>query len=236
MFSSRGLAGSVLAIFVAVFVLGQPHHLALGGDQVVILDSGTPVFVVFPRSVDSDSAKEGDLLQLRVLMPVKVNGQTLIRAGEKVSAKVIKSTESGGWGKKGELEVQIDSTTAVDGQEVFLQSSSARREGEGKTGTATAVGVGLGILCLPLALVGFAVKGEEGRFPAGYELKSFVGGKYTVDLAKAEVLSPAEEQIRARELQEEIARGKLEEKMEKKEETTEEEKKEKEDDLDDPFR
>ncbi len=215
--SRRGLAAFVLAVFVAVFVLAEPHRLALGGDKVVILPSGTPVFAVFTHSIDSESVKEGDIVYLLTMRPVVVDGDTVIRSNERVSAKITESEESGGWGKAGKLEIRIDSTTAVDGQEVIL-SYTQRREGRGKGGKATAWGVGLGLLCLPLALVGFTVRGEEGRFPIGYEMKMYVAGKHAINLAAAEVLSPAEERKRVRELRLMIEQNIQEQKRKKAEE------------------
>ena len=223
--SRRGLAAFVLAVFVAVFVLAQPHRLALGGDKIVRLPPGTPLFAVFDHFVTSESVKEGDIVYLRVMRPVTVDKHTVIRTGEKVLGKVTVSEESGGWGKAGKLELRIDSTTAVDGQEIFL-SYTQRREGKGKGGKATAWGVGLGLLCLPLALIGFTVKGEEGRFPTGYEMKIYVSGQYDINVAAAEQLSPAEENKRVRELQLEIEQTIQEEKAE---EEGEEKKEEEED-------
>ena len=220
--SRRGLAAFVLAVFVAVFVLAQPHRLALGGDTIVRLPSGTTVFAVFDHSVTSGSVQEGDIVYLRVMRPVMVDKHTVIRTGEKVSAKVTESQEGAGWGKAGELEIRIDSTTAVDGQEIFL-SYTQRREGKGKAGKATAWGVGLGLLCLPLALIGFTVKGEEGRFPTGYEMKVYVSGEYEINVAAAGQLSPVEERKRVRELQLEIEQTIQEEKTKEEEEEKKEE-------------
>jgi len=84
-------------------------------------------------------------------------------------------------GEKGELELAISSTTAIDGSEVLL-SAQQQSTGEGKSGTATAVGVGTGLLCLPLAATGFLVKREEGVIPAGTEIKAYVDGNYQVKL------------------------------------------------------
>ncbi|MFQ5540414.1 MAG: hypothetical protein ACE5FB_08405 [Candidatus Binatia bacterium] len=218
--SRRRLAALVLA----VFVLAQPHRLALGTDEVVILQAGTPVFIVFDHAIDSESVKEGDLVHLRVIRPVVVDDAVLIRVGEEVIAKVTEVKEAGGWGKRGDLTIRVDSTTAVDGQQVFL-SGTQQREGEGKGGTATAVGVGLGLLCLPAALFGFTVHGEEGRFPIGYELKAYVDSGYKVKVAAAEQPSPAEERKRVRELQLEIEH-KIQEEKRKKEEEEEKERQE----------
>lgn len=195
----RRIAAPVLVLFG----LAQASPLALGADKVVTLRAGTPVFAVFEQSIDSEAANEGDTIYLRVMRPVVVDDVVVIRSGEKVRAKVMEVRKAKGWGRRGDLTVRVESTTAVDGQDVLL-SATQRREGEGAGGTATAVGVGAGLLCLPLALFGFAVKGEEGRIPIGFEVKAYTDSDYKVRVAAGAELSPAEEAKRARELQREI--------------------------------
>jgi hypothetical protein len=194
--------GAATVILIAC-VVTQPSLLALEADQVVILRAGTPTFVIFDQSIDSEAAYEGDTIYLRVLRPVLVDDAVVIRSGEKVRARVIEVKKAKGWGRRGDLTVRVESTTAVDGQEVLL-SAVQRREGEGSGGTATAVGVGAGLLCLPAALFGFAVKGEEGRIPIGYEIKAYADQDQKIRVVAADQLSPAEEMKRARELQERL--------------------------------
>lgn len=205
--------GAAIVILIAC-VIAQPSLLARGADQVVILRAGTPVFIIFDQSIDSEAAYEGDTIYLRVLRPVLVDDAVVIRSGEKVRAKVIEVKKARGWGRRGDLTVRVESTTAVDGQEVLV-SAVQRREGEGKGGTATAVGVGAGLLCLPAALFGFAVKGEQGRIPIGYEIKAYADQDQKIRVAAADQLSPAEEMKRARELQERIEREAQREKEER---------------------
>lgn len=209
MLVTRGVATVILIAYVMV----QPSRLALGADQVVMLRSGTPVFIIFDRSIDSEAANEGDTIQLRVLRPVLVNDVVVVRSGENVRARVIELKKAKGWGSAGDLTVRVESTTAVDGQEVQL-SAMQRREGEGKGGTATAVGVGLGLLCLPAALFGFAVKGEQGRFPMGYEIKAYSDQDQNIRIAATGQPSPTEEMTRARELKERIEKDVQREKEE----------------------
>jgi hypothetical protein len=191
------------AVLLIVCMLAQPSLSARGADQVVLLRAGTPVFLIFDRSIDSEGVKEGDTIHLRVLRPVVVDDAVVIRSGENVRAKVVEVKKAKGWGGGGQLTVRVESTTGVDGQTVPL-SGEQRREGEGKAGTATAVGVGLGLLCLPAFLFGFAVKGEEGHIPMGLEVKAYVEQDHKIALAAGDQPSPAEEMQRARELHERI--------------------------------
>lgn len=126
----RVTRGAVTAILLAC-VMVQPPCLALGADQVVLLRAGTPVFLIFEQSIDSEAAKEGDALYLRVLRPVVVDDAVMIRSGETVRAKISEVKKASGWGSRGDLTIRVESTTAVDGQEVLL-SAVQRREGEGR--------------------------------------------------------------------------------------------------------
>ena len=190
-------------VILIACVIAQPSLLALGADQDVLLRAGTPVFLIFDQSIDSEATNEGDTIYLRVLRPVVVDDAVVIRSGENVRAKITEVKKAKGWGRGGDLTVRVESTKSVDGQEVLL-SAVQRREGEGKGGTATAVGVGLGLLCLPAVLFGFAVKGEAGQIPMGYEIKAYADRDQKITLATVDQPSPAEEMQRARELQERI--------------------------------
>jgi hypothetical protein len=118
MFSLR-----VLSAFMPVLLILTRILFAASGPQpTALLRSGTPVFVVFDQSVDSETAKEGDTIYLRVLRPVQVDGVVVIRPGEKVRSKVTEVRRAGGWGKRGDLSVRVESTSAVDGQEISLSA------------------------------------------------------------------------------------------------------------------
>ncbi len=197
------ISRKVATVLLIACVTAQPSPVALGANQVVLLRAGTPVFLIFDRSIDSEAVNEGATIYLRVLRPVVVDDAVVIRSGENVRARVIEVKKAKGWGTGGNLTVRVESTTAVDGQEIPL-SGEQRHEGEGKVGTATAVGVGAGLLCLPAVLFGFAVKGEEGRIPIAYEVKAYVDQDRKITLAGVDQPSPAEDMLRARELQERI--------------------------------
>ena len=201
-------------VILIACVIAQPPLLALGADQVVLLRAGTPVFLIFDQSINSEAANEGDTIHLRVLRPVVVDDAVVIRSGEKVRARVIEIKKAKGWGRGGDFTVRVESTTGVDGQEVLL-SAVQRREGEGRGGTATAVGVGAGLLCLPLVLIGFAVKGEEGQIPIGHEIKAYADQDQKITLATVNQPSLADEMERARELQERIEKEAQREKEER---------------------
>ncbi|HHT9124913.1 MAG TPA: hypothetical protein ACFYD6_03745 [Candidatus Brocadiia bacterium] len=147
----------------------------------VTLKAGTVVLLAVDKNVTSKDASIGDIVQLKVIRPVKVDEIVVIKANTPATGKIAELKKAKGWGIKGEISMSINSTTAVDDTEVLL-SAYQKREGGGNVGVATAVGVGTGVLCLPVAATGFLIKGKEGEIPLGYEIKA-----YTIEDVKLKV-------------------------------------------------
>lgn len=182
--NGRGLLMSILvkrwwvvaALVLLLNLWGASVALAT---EKITLHAGTPVILEVSTGFSSDEVQEGESVSLLVLRPVRVRGEILIRRGVAARAKVVKSKAASGWGSGGECAIEVRSVPAVDGSEILLGGRASRR-GDNDHGAATALGVGAGIICLPFAAVGFAVKGEEGNFPPGYEIVAHVDGDYKV--------------------------------------------------------
>jgi hypothetical protein len=171
--SARNLRRAVASVII--FALSIPSAVSAQAPPAkdkVILKAGTPVFIIFPDGVSGDKANAGQSLSARVLRDVKVEDVTVIATGARVTAQVVDAKKASGWGQPGTISIRVDSVEAVDGQYIPL-SASQRGEGEGATGTAVATGVITGVLCLPLALTGFLIKGDEGVIRPGAEAKAF---------------------------------------------------------------
>lgn len=158
---------AVFSLFIMAFFQSSSQ-----AQQLVILKAGTPVALEVVDTITSDKVAIGDIVKLRVIRSVKVDDVEVIKAGAEAHGKVSDVKKTGSWGKKGELSIAVSSVRAVDDQDVYL-SGSQTREGESKGGSAVGTSVVGGILCLPFAASGFFIKGEEGRIPAGYEVKAY---------------------------------------------------------------
>lgn len=185
-----------LAIFIAnVFLVA----VALSADKesvearTIFVPSGTPVILEVDTGFNTEEVKEGDYIALRVQRPVRVDGQKVIRQGVAARARIIGCKPAEGWGGNGECVLGLRSVPAIDGTEILL-SGRVSRKGESEHGAATAVGVGAGLICLPFAAAGFAVKGEEGNFPPGYEIVAHIDGDYHVKLLPQEKLQQIEKE------------------------------------------
>jgi uncharacterized membrane protein len=147
-------------------------HLAFAQGARLKLPAGTPVFLVFPDAVTSESASDGQMVALRVTRDVRVGDAVLVRAGSSATAKVTGVRRPAGWGEPGSLTVYVSEVVAVDGQTIPLSATQGAR-GQDKQSSAAVTGIIAGLLCLPSALWGFAIKGDEGRIAPGTEVKAY---------------------------------------------------------------
>ncbi|MGQ9723111.1 MAG: hypothetical protein ACUVXA_17545 [Candidatus Jordarchaeum sp.] len=173
----KKLSIGLFFIFIGLFIIGIKINAQ--ETKIVVLKAGTPVLLEITETIDSEKANVGDIVKLRVIRPVKVDDIEVIKVGERAEGKIAEVKRAKGWGVKGEIAMSLTYTYAIDGTEVLL-SATQRATGEGKVGTATAVGVGTGLICLPVALTGFLIKGEQGKLLSGQEVKGYVDGDYKI--------------------------------------------------------
>ncbi len=65
-----------------------------------------PLVVVQPaKLIDADKVRTGDKVLFSVTQPVKINGETVIKMGTEVNAKITKRKNNGILGIPGELDV-----------------------------------------------------------------------------------------------------------------------------------
>jgi hypothetical protein len=213
--------GVLAVLLICLLYLASMYNISSAQEKKYVkLRAGTPLMLEVIDTIDSEKYKLGQTVPLIVGRPVTAEDHIVILTHAQVHAKVSKVTKAGGWGGKGEIQMVVESCFAVDGQEIMI-SATHYTEGESSRGSATAVGVGAGILCLPFALTGFAVKGEEGKIPAGMTIKARVDTDYKIAvLDENELERKQKEAIK----QKRETRRKMEEKRLKEEE----EKKEKE--------
>lgn len=151
----------------------------------VLVHNGTPIILQVETGFSTNDVKEGDTIVLRVQRALKMDDVVVIRRGVAARAIVATCKPAQSWGGAGDISIKLKSVPAVDGSEIML-NGGARRQGESSHGEATAVAVGTGVLCLPLALTGAAVTGEDGKFPPGYEIVAHADGDQQVKIFSEE--------------------------------------------------
>ena len=73
--------------------------------MAAVLPAGSVVHVQPSRMVDADKVKEGDQVEFQVVLPVKSNGEVLIKAGTIVTGQVTKKKNNFILGVPGHIEV-----------------------------------------------------------------------------------------------------------------------------------
>ncbi len=177
----------VLAVFVVVNLYG--FSLAFGDAEIssepdkktVVIPAGTGVVLSVIGDISTKYYREGDSIPLQVAAPVKVKDILVIRSGTPARGLISLARSASSWGGAGELILEAKSVQSIDGAEIPVAGTTSRR-GDTSHGASAAVAVGTGVLCLPLALTGAAVKGEEGRVMPGYELVARTINDQTINI------------------------------------------------------
>ncbi len=189
----------VLDLYGFSVALGQEPPQVEPAPTSVVLPGGTGVILQVEGGITTKETREGDLVPLHVVSPVRVGDTVVIRGGTPARGVVAMARSASSWGGAGELVIEAKYVYAIDGSEVLISGSSSRR-GETSHGASAAVAVGAGIICLPLALTGAAVKGEEGRVLPGFELVARTLNDQTIRLL------PEKEQLEIQAQQEKALR------------------------------
>ena len=96
----------------------------------IYIPADTTFEIKLMQEVTSKKNHEGDTVDFTVAENLIINGVIVIPAGEKVKAIVSYARKAGGMGRKGKLEIDIQSTTTLNNITVPLSNDI---EGKGKT-------------------------------------------------------------------------------------------------------
>ncbi len=147
------------------------------------LPAGTPIDIEATYTVSSLDFRPGDYLSFRVLVPVMIDGVTLIERGSLVTGRVVEAKRGGHWGKAGRLSWTIQDVVATDGTRVPLQAQKDLPTGRtgikgtshgGEVATRTVLFGALLFPLSPLALMTGFKRGENAVLPEGKRFVVFV--------------------------------------------------------------
>jgi hypothetical protein len=147
------------------------------------LPAGTSIDIEATYTVSSIDFRPGDYLSFRVLVPVMIDGVTLIDKGSLVTGRVVEAKRGGHWGKAGRLSWTIQDVVAVDGSRVPLQAQKDLPTGRngikgtshgGEVATRTVLFGALLFPLSPLALMTGFKRGENAVLPEGKRFVVFV--------------------------------------------------------------
>jgi hypothetical protein len=169
--------------------------------------AGTLIEVEVAYTVNSLDMKPGERISFRVLVPIVIDGVTVIERDALVTARITQAKRGGHWGKPGRLVWTMEDVIAADATRVPLAPETAARgdklwslepevpnsqstAGQGKvrgtshTGEVAAMSILTGAFFPPLALMGGFKRGENAVLSEGRRYVVWVG-KDSVVKAKA---------------------------------------------------
>jgi len=158
---------------------------------------GTLIEVQVAYTVRSVDVKVGERISFRVLVPIVVDGVTVIHEGALVTARVTMAKRGGHWGKAGKLAWTMEDVVAADSSLVPLSpetrarsdklwSLETRTNGEPKLGQGSVTGIShsgevaamtvvVGVLAPPLAIMNGFKRGEDAILREGRRYVATVG-------------------------------------------------------------
>jgi hypothetical protein len=164
----------------------------------VSLPARTLIEVEVAYTVNSLYVKPGERISFRVLVPVVIDGVTVIERDALVTARITQAKRGGHWGKAGKLVWSMEDVVAADASRVPLSPETAARGdklwslepkttnsestmGQGKVrgtshgGEVAVVSIATGVLFPPLALMGGFKRGENAVLNEGRRYVVWVG-------------------------------------------------------------
>ena len=164
----------------------------------VKLSAGTPIEVEAAYTVNSLDVKPGERISFRAVIPVMIDGLTVIEKGALVTARITQAKRGGHWGKGGRLVWSMEDVVGADNTRISLAPETGSREeklwslekkqttsepqkrqgsvkGTSHTGEVAAMSILTGALFPPLALMNGFKRGENAILREGRRFIVSVG-------------------------------------------------------------
>ena len=95
------------------------------GTAELKIPAGTPIEVEVAYTVNSLDVKPGERISFRVLIPIIIDGMTVIERDALVTARITSAKRGGHWGKAGKLVWSMEDVVAVDNTRIPLAPETA---------------------------------------------------------------------------------------------------------------
>jgi hypothetical protein len=155
------------------------------------IPAGTPVEIEAAYAVSSLDVRPEDLISFRVIVPIKVDGVTVIERYSLVTGRVVEAKRGRHWGRAGKLSWIMQDVVAVDLTRVALQARNDPAAGKnGVKGTSHGGEVATRMIVFgalmwpiaPLMLVQGFKRGENAVLPEGKRYIVLVTKDTTVNI------------------------------------------------------
>lgn len=105
----------------------EPTPAATRPGQELKIPAGTLIEVEVAYTVNSLDVRAGERISFRVLVPIVIDGATVIERDALVTARITQAKRGGHWGKAGKLVWSMEDVVAVDATRVPLAPETAAR-------------------------------------------------------------------------------------------------------------
>lgn len=129
--------------------------------QLVTLPGGTPIKIRSVEAVSSETAHKGELLEIRAVDPIVLDGWIVVSENARGQAEVIDAEPAGKHGHPGKLVLKYDWIYSSDGGRIALSEINTTQAGENKKGTSSTATIAGTVLLGPVGL--FAHNFVKGR-------------------------------------------------------------------------
>jgi hypothetical protein len=176
-----GLLKKVAVAAICLFSIQLPGPAFAAS---VTLPAGTSIQLEFADTIDSETAADGQKVNMKVIYDVKVKNVTVIKGGTIADAKVISVERKGILGKPGTIGVQVRSVRAVDGTiqvrsvravDGTMVPLSASKVVKGESKETKSV-----VITLLLCVFAIFIKGEPATMQAGSVMEAQTLGDVTI--------------------------------------------------------
>src|ERR1043166_9611637 len=158
------------------------------------IPAGTPLEIETTFTVNSEYVRPEELISFRVLVPVRVDGVTVIEKYSLVTGRVVEAKRGRHWGRAGKLSWIMQDVVAVDLTRVPLQAVRDTPAGTnrvagtshgGQVAAQIAIAAPLMLFAAPLALTAGFKRGENALLPEGKRFIVYVTKDTTVHATDA---------------------------------------------------
>jgi hypothetical protein len=145
------------------------------------IPAGTPIEIETAYTVNSQYVGPEDLISFRVVVPIRIDGLTVVEKYSLVTGRVVEAKRGGHWGKAGKLSWIMQDVVAADLTRVPLaaphEGGKNRMTGTsrgGEVATQIALTAPFLLFAAPVALAAGFKRGENAVLPEGKRFIVFV--------------------------------------------------------------
>jgi hypothetical protein len=110
----------IILSVLSAMLLGTPLALAA---EAVKIPSGTVILVNPATEISPNTSNVGDKVNFTVINDVKINGNTLIKAGAPATGEVTTATKKGNIGAPAKIGISLKLVQAIDGTWIPINGS-----------------------------------------------------------------------------------------------------------------